>query len=197
MHSVPIVLASSSRYRKALLEKLQLPFVQAAPDVDESRLGGESAHALVTRLCVLKARAVAPKFLGAVIIGSDQVAEFEDTILTKPGTHERAVAQLTQLSGQAVQFFTGLSVLDTRDGSLQVECVEDQVKFRILSAAEIHAYVTRDQPLDAAGSFKAEGLGIALFESLHCNDPNSLVGLPLIRLVALLSRQGINVLTDV
>ena len=189
-----LVLASTSPYRRALLERLGLPFTAVAPDVDESRHAGESAPGLVVRLAEAKARAVAPAHPGALIIGSDQVAVIEDRVLGKPGNRERAIEQLTLAAGKTVVFYTGLCLLNAATGRARILCEPFQVGFRRLSQAQIAGYVDRECPFDCAGGFKSEGLGIALFERLVGDDPNALIGLPLIRLVELLASEGVDVL---
>ena len=189
-----LILASTSRYRAELLRKLGLSFQTRAPGVDEARLAGESPTALVTRLAQAKARAVAPGAGAALIIGSDQVAVCGDRILGKPGTELAARAQLAALSGREVEFLTSLCLLDTRTDQLQVTVVTTLVQFRNLSDAQIANYVRREQPLDCAGSFKSEGLGIALFEAIEGPDPNALIGLPLIELCRMLRNAGVDVL---
>ncbi|MCF6209780.1 MAG: Maf-like protein [Gammaproteobacteria bacterium] len=189
-----LVLASTSPFRKALLERLGQLFSTASPKTDETRRPGETADALVKRLSEDKARAVANQFPNALIIGSDQVAVLGDEILGKPGTHERAAEQLTAASGNEVLFLTGLCLLNTATGRTQVEVVPFTVKFRSLTTRQIDNYLRREQPYNCAGSFKSEGLGIALFETMKGEDPNALVGLPLIRLITLLSNEGVDVL---
>ena len=190
-----LVLASTSPYRKTLLERLGLDFATARPETDETPRPAESAEALVKRLAEAKARAVADQFPAALIIGSDQVAMLGEQILGKPGNHEKARQQLLAASGKRVTFMTGLCLLNSANGEAQVECVAYSVVFRRLSEAQIEAYLRREQPYDCAGSFKSEGLGIALFERLEGDDPNALVGLPLIRLITMLERQGVEVLS--
>lgn len=189
-----LILASTSRYRAMLLERLGLPFRTAAPEVDETPLPGESPPELVARLAGLKAQAGAGSGTQALVIGSDQVAELDGRILGKPGTVERAIAQLTALSGREVVFHTGLCLLDTRDRTRQLTVVDTPVRFRPLTERQIADYVAREQPLDCAGAFKSEGLGIALFEQLGGTDPNALIGLPLIALCTMLERAGLPVL---
>jgi len=189
-----LILASSSRYRAALLEKLGLPFRTVVPDVDETPTADETPRDLVARLAALKAEAGARGASDALVIGSDQVAELDGGILGKPGTAERARAQLAALSAREVLFHTGLCLFDTRDGSRQLTVVETPVRFRPLSEDQIRDYVNREQPLDCAGAFKSEGLGIALFERLGGTDPNALIGLPLIELCSMLARAGLPVL---
>lgn len=193
MKSQPLLLASSSPYRRELLQRLGLPFTCASPDIDESIQPGETAENLATRLARQKAQALASSHPGHWIIGSDQVACLPDgTILNKPGNHEQAVRQLTRSSGQQVTFLTGLALTNADTGASQVHCEPYQVRFRTLETREIESYLAREQPYDCAGSFKMEGLGIALFESLEGRDPNSLVGLPLIALTNMLRTWGLN-----
>ncbi len=186
-----LILASTSRYRKALLERLHLPFTTVAPEVDERRREDETASALVQRLAEAKARAVADMGHAGLIIGSDQVAVANERILGKPGDADKAIAQLRALSGQRVVFHTGLCLLDTASGRIQVVDETYQVVFRKLSDTQIHRYVTLEQPYDCAGAFRSEGLGIVLFEALDGRDPNSLIGLPLIALTDMLASAGI------
>ncbi|MEA3638843.1 MAG: Maf family protein [Lamprobacter sp.] len=187
-----LVLASTSPFRREMLSRLGLDFATAAPDCDETRLADEPAVALVQRLAESKARAVAAQFPEALIIGSDQVACLDDQVLGKPGTRERAFAQLRQASGRSLRFATGLCLYDARSDHAQVCCEPYQVHFRSLSDAEIASYIDREQPFGCAGSFKSEGLGIALFERLEGADPSSLIGLPLIRLCELLRAAGVD-----
>ncbi len=187
----PLVLASSSPYRKQLLDRLGLAFSTVSPDIDETALPGETPDALVERLAEQKARAVGEVHQG-LIIGSDQVATIDDDILGKPGNHEKAVAQLTRLSGNRVTFHTGLCLLDTAHHEAQVDVVPFTVQFRELSAAQIERYLHAEQPYNCAGSFKSEGLGITLFEKMLGEDPTALVGLPLVKLTEMLSRAGID-----
>lgn len=186
-----LILASTSRYRKALLEKLGKPFQCEAPEVDESPLPGESAEALVARLAHAKASAVARQHDQGLIIGSDQVCVCDGRILGKPGTVENAVAQLLAAQGKSVTFYTGLCVLDGATGRVEQLVEPFRVHFRRLEEAAIRRYVAAEQPLDCAGSFKCEGMGIVLFEQLEGRDPNALIGLPLIGLVELLGRHGL------
>ncbi|VAX02864.1 Maf-like protein YceF [hydrothermal vent metagenome] len=189
-----LVLASTSPFRKALLERLGQPFSTVSPDTDETRRPGETARALVERLSEDKARAVASQFSNALIIGSDQVAILGEEILGKPETHERAIKQLSAASGNEVLFLTGLCLLNTATGRTQAEVVPFTVKFRPLTTRQIDNYLRREQPYNCAGSFKSEGLGIALFEAMKGEDPNTLIGLPLIHLITLLSNEGVDVL---
>jgi MAF protein len=188
-------LASTSPFRRQLLERLGLPFLTAAPHVDETPRPGEAAEALVMRLAVCKAQAVAPQHPGALIIGSDQVAWLDGAVLGKPGGRPQAIAQLERASGRRVSFFTGLCLLDARTGMAETLCEPFHVWFRPLTLHQIEAYLDRERPYQCAGSFKSEGLGIALFERLEGDDPNALIGLPLIRLVSMLGRGGVEVLS--
>jgi septum formation protein len=186
-----LILASTSRYRKALLEKLALPFECAAPEVDESPLPDESAEALVARLALAKASAIADQFDQGLIIGSDQVCICDGQILGKPGTVEKAVAQLMTAQGRSVTFYTGLCVLDAASGRTEQLVEPFTVHFRTLDEAALRRYVEAELPLDCAGSFKCEGMGIVLFKGLEGRDPNALIGLPLIGLIELLARHGL------
>ncbi|WP_038927206.1 Maf family protein [Dickeya chrysanthemi] len=187
-----IVLASTSIYRKALLEKLGLPFVCAAPDIDETPHDGENAVSLVRRLAISKARALANRYPNHLIIGSDQVCVLEGAITGKPHTPENAIRQLQQASGQCITFYTGLVLFNSSTAHLQSVVEPFDVYFRTLSTREIERYVDIEQPLDCAGSFKSEGLGITLFDRLSGRDPNTLIGLPLITLLELLREEGVN-----
>lgn len=187
-----LVLASSSRYRMALLERLGLRFDSARPDVDESSLPQETPEATAARLSVLKARAVICAHPDALIIGSDQVASCEGRRLDKPGTHLNATAQLLWLSGKTARFDTAVSVLDARDNRLATRVVGCDVRFRQLAPARIEAYLRREQPYDCAGSAKSEGLGIVLISRMDTPDPTSLVGLPLIALSEMLESFGLS-----
>ena len=193
MASAPmkLVLASTSAYRRELLQRFDLPFDVARPDIDETPLPGETPQATAERLAVEKARAVAGQFEDALIIGSDQVAHMGDTRFGKPGTVERAIAQLQAMSGRTVIFHTALAVLNTRSGHVQLDAVPTQVRFRTLGDDEIVRYVNKEHPLDCAGSAKSEGLGITLLDALSGDDPNALVGLPLIALARMLRNEGI------
>lgn len=186
-----LILASTSRYRKALLEKLALPFECAAPEVDESPLPGEPAEVLVARLALAKASAIADRFDQGLIIGSDQVCVCDGQILGKPGTVENAVAQLMAAQGRSVTFHTGLCVLDAASGRAEQLVEPFTVHFRTLDEAALRRYVEAELPLDCAGSFKCEGMGIVLFKGLEGRDPNALIGLPLIGLIELLARHGL------
>lgn len=186
-----LVLASTSAYRRELLQRFGLPFEVARPDIDESPLPGEHPRATAERLAIEKARAVAGNFPDALIIGSDQVAAMGDIRFGKPGTVERAVAQLKQMSGQTVVFHTALALLNTQTGDAQIDVVPTEVRFRTLSDDEIVRYVEKERPLDCAGSAKSEGLGITLLDALSGDDPNALVGLPLIALARMLRHEGV------
>lgn len=190
----PVVLGSTSRYRRELMERLRVPFTVAAPLVDETPLPGEAPKALALRLALAKAQAVAALHPEAVVIGSDQVADLAGQPLGKPGEHERAVAQLRQMRGQTVVFQTALAVVCLATGFEQVDLAEVRVVFRDLSDEEIEAYLQAEKPYDCAGSAKSEGLGIALLESIHNDDPTALIGLPLIRTARLLRQAGVKLL---
>jgi MAF protein len=200
--SQPLLLASSSIYRQQLLEKLQLPFDCASPDIDESLLVGESAQDYVQRLAIEKATALKDEFPKHIIIGSDQCAILEinsdvdgqQQILGKPHTIENAVKQLTDCSGKKVTFLTGLCCYNSVTQQTLTLVEPFSVHFRELSEAQIRRYIEQEMPLDCAGSFKSEGLGIRLFSALEGRDPNSLIGLPLIALVDLLEQMGVAVL---
>lgn len=197
MSPKPLVLASSSRYRKALLERLRLPFESASPDIDETAHPQESGESLTTRLALEKATALSSRFPNHWIIGSDQVATLADgTILTKPGNFERARDQLTRCSGQHVRFLTGLALVDSASGASIHRCEPFDVHFRSLGTSDIEHYLKTETPYDCAGSFRMEGLGIALFERLDGRDPNSLIGLPLITLCNMLREWGLDPLAE-
>ena len=188
---LPLILASSSPYRRELLQRLRLPFECASPDIDETPLPGESAEQLVRRLAESKARTLAQRYPNHLIIGSDQAAVNGSRILGKPHTIERATEQLKDASGKSVSFLTGLCLLNSQSGEAQVDCVPFIVHFRDLDEARIRRYLEAEQPFDCAGSFKAEGLGVSLFRTTEGEDATSLIGLPLIRLVdMLLAEQG-------
>jgi septum formation protein len=189
-----LVLASSSPYRKQLLQRLGQAFDTTAPDVDETALAGETPEQLVRRLAEAKAKAVAKEFPNALIIGSDQVAVLDGKILGKPGNHDNAVKQLQQASAKTVHFLTGLCLFNSKTGNIQLDVIPFKVVFRKLSNAQIENYLLTEQPYNCAGSFKSEGLGIALFEKLEGDDPNALIGLPLIKLIDMFSNEGINIL---
>lgn len=188
-----LVLASTSPFRQALLERLGIAFETFAPAVDETRRPAENPAALVRRLSEAKAHAAGDAWPDALIIGSDQVAVCGDDVLGKPGDHTKACEQLARLSGQRVSFFTGLCLYDARNGETWVDLVPYHVTFRVLGAEQIDRYLQRDRPYNCAGSFKSEGLGISLFESMQGEDPSALIGLPLIRLVTWLNQAGMAV----
>lgn len=190
----PLVLGSTSRYRRELLERLRVPFAVAAPDVDETPLQGEAPLALAQRLALAKAQAVAALHPHAVVIGSDQVADLHGEPLGKPGTHARAVAQLRRMRGQVVIFQTALAVVCQETGFVQQDVAAVRVQFRKLSDDEIEAYLLAEQPYDCAGSAKSEGLGIALLERIDNDDPTALIGLPLIRTARMIRAAGVKLL---
>lgn len=192
--SPPLVLASTSPYRRELLGRLGLEFSTCSPDVDEQRRPNELPRDLVLRLSEAKARAGAEQLGTGLYIGSDQVAVVDDEILGKPGNFANACAQLTRLSGRQVHFLTGLCLYNSVTQGLQLDVVPYTVVFRELSAAQIEDYVRREAPFNCAGSFKSEGLGVALFAAQEGTDPTALVGLPLIRLVSMLDNEGVPVL---
>ena len=190
-----IVLASSSEYRKKLLSPLIPKLVCIAPNVDESINAGEAAENYVSRLAVEKAATIAANQNDALVIGSDQCAILEGSIISKPGNFDKAYAQLKASSRKKITFYTGLCVINTTAHSQQVSCEIFQVQFRNLTDEQIKAYLEKDQPYDCAGSFKAEGLGITLFEKMQGNDPNTLIGLPLIKLTSMLQAEGFDPIT--
>jgi len=186
-----LVLGSTSRYRRELLQRLQVPFTVTAPEVDETPHSGEAPRALALRLALAKAHAVAAQHPDAVVIGSDQVADLAGHALGKPGTHERAVAQLRLMSGHTVVFQTALAVVCQATGFEQVDLAPVEVRFRTLSDDEIERYLRAEQPYDCAGSAKSEGLGISLLDAIVSDDPTALVGLPLIRTCRMLRAAGL------
>ncbi len=187
-----LILASTSRYRRELLERLRLPFAVHAPEVDETPLAGEMPAVLADRLALAKAHAVARKHPNAVVIGSDQVADLDGQAIGKPGTHERAVGQLRAMSGRRLVFHTAVAVVCLTQGFERRVCVPVTVRMRRLSDTEIEHYLRAEQPYDCAGSAKAETLGIALLEAIESDDPTTLVGLPLIRTCEMLRAAGID-----
>ena len=189
-----VVLGSTSRYRRELLSRLNLPFEVAAPDVDETPQAGEAPRELALRLALAKARAVATRHPQAVVIGSDQVADLAGQPLGKPGTHERAVEQLRRMRGQTVVFQTALAVVCQATGFEQVDLAPVKVQFRQLTDEEIETYLQLEKPYDCAGSAKSEGLGIALLDAIDNDDPTALVGLPLIRTARMLRAAGVKLL---
>jgi septum formation protein len=187
----PLVLASTSAYRRELLTRLGLPFETAAPDIDESPLPDEAPAATAERLAAAKARAVAERFPRALVIGSDQVAYCGDRRYGKPGTRANAIRQLQSMRGKDVIFHTGLCLLNSATGRIQIAGIENVVGFRNLTDDEIEAYVDKEDALNCAGSAKSEGLGITLLRYLRGDDPNALVGLPLIALSEMLRNEGV------
>jgi septum formation protein len=189
----PLVLGSTSRYRRELLDRLGLPFQVVAPEVDETPQSGETPAALARRLALAKAHAVAAKHPAAIVIGSDQVADLAGQPLGKPGDHARATEQLRRMRGQTVVFQTALAVVCRETGFEAQDLAPVQVRFRDLADAEIETYLRKEQPYDCAGSAKSEGLGISLLEAIHSDDPTALIGLPLIRTCRLLRLAGLQV----
>ena len=187
----PLILGSTSRYRKELLSRLQIPFDTAAPDVDETPRANEPPQDLAMRLALAKARAVALKHPEAVVIGSDQVADLEGVPLGKPGNHTNATLQLQQMRGKTVIFQTALSVVCLATSYERTDLAAVKVKFRNLSDAEIESYLRAEEPYDCAGSAKSEGLGISLLEAIESDDPTALIGLPLIRTCQMLREAGV------
>lgn len=190
-----LVLASTSTFRKTLLEKLNIPFICAKPEVDESPYDGEQPKDLVERLAIAKAKKIAKQFPDALVIGSDQVAYCHNKILGKPHHFDNAVNQLTSFSGQCITFYTGLCVYDSKSDKYTSLVELFKVYFNQLSQQEITQYLHAEQPYQCAGSFKSEGLGICLFDRLEGEDPNSLIGLPLIKLNKLLQQHDFNILS--
>ena len=191
-HAPQLILASTSRYRRELLQRLHLPFDVVSPQVDETPLPGERPEDLALRLALAKAQAVATQRPGAVVIGSDQVADLDGEPIGKPGTHERAVQQLQRMRGRRVVFQTAVAVVRADRAFARVLLAPVSVQFRALDDAEIEHYLRTEQPYDCAGSAKCETLGIALLDAIHSDDPTALVGLPLIRTCALLREAGLN-----
>lgn len=189
-----LILASTSPFRKAILDKLGLDFVTASPETDETPLESETPQQLVERLSIAKAKAVADKENDALVIGSDQVSVINDEIIGKPNTHENAVKQLKNASGKTVTFYTGLCLYNAATNQYQSEVVPFNVVFRELTEHQIDSYLIKEEPYNCAGSFKSEALGIVLFEKIEGEDPNTLMGLPLIRLVKMLEKEGFPVL---
>ena len=188
-----LVLASTSPFRQQVLRKLNIEFDIHAPEINEEKLDNESPQELVTRLSEEKAKAVSPHFPNSLIVGSDQVAVLNNLILGKPHTHENARQQLSDASGHRVSFYTGLCLFNNETGNTQTACVPFQVHFRKLNEEQIDRYLKIEQPYNCAGSFKSEGLGISLFEKLEGDDPNTLIGLPLIQLIRFLDNEGITI----
>ena len=189
-----IILASSSPYRRELLQRLMLPFEVEIPEIDETPRPGEGPEALVERLAVEKARAVAQRCTAGLVIGSDQVAVHDGCIVGKPKDHEHAVAQLRQASGRRIMLYTGLALVNAGSGRVQSEVVPFGVVFRSLSEAQIERYLDKERPYGCAGSVKSEGLGVALLERFEGEDPNTLICLPLIRLIRMLENEGVTVI---
>ncbi len=194
MSSVQLVLASTSAYRSELLQRLQLPFVTAAPNVDETAFPGESARDTSRRLSEQKAQAVARDYPDALIIGSDQVALLDGLHIGKPLTHDNATRQLRSMRGKTTCFYTALTLLNSRTGQMQTDVAENRVTLRDLTDEEIEGYLQKEQPYHCAGSAKSEGLGIALFSKMTGDDPNALIGLPLILLIEMLRREHVKIL---
>jgi septum formation protein len=192
--SRPLVLASTSPYRRELLTRLRIPFDVCAPGVSEAPLPGEAARDTALRLAQLKARAVAPSYPGALVIASDQVAALDGECLGKPGNHQKAVSQLKALRGKCVTFHTALALLNAATGALQLDEVPTAVYFRDYSDDEIERYLVAEQPYDCTGSAKIEGLGIALVERMVSDDPSALIGLPLMRLITMLQHERVPIL---
>ncbi len=190
MLPLPLILGSSSPFRKELLSRLQLPFETFSPDIDEHQIDGESPEQLVERLSIEKVTEVARHFPAHLIVGSDQIALNSGEILGKPGNFDRAFKQLAAASGKTVHFLTGLTLLNSETGDRETEVVPFTVHFRQLDEDRIERYLHAEEPYNCAGSFKSEGLGITLFERLEGDDPSALMGLPLIRLVRMLEQQG-------
>lgn len=189
-----LILASSSPFRRELLQRLQLPFIVISPDVDETALSNELPEQTSLRLAQAKARKVADSNLNSLIIGCDQVATLDGLQIGKPGTHENAVKQLTMMRGRSVVFYSALCLYNATTKNIQAEVVPFTVQFRNLSDAQIERYLLKEQPYHCAGSAKSEGLGIAIIASMHGDDPNALVGLPLIRLIAMLENEGVEII---
>lgn len=194
MQSIKLILASSSVYRKELLERLQLPFTTISPHVDETPLPHELPQDTAIRLAQEKARKIGQEQPNCLVIGCDQVATLDDTQLGKPLTHDNAVKQLSMMRGREVTFHSALCLYNSATQAMQAEVVPYVVKFRHLSDAQIEQYLLKEQPYHCAGSAKSEGLGIALIESMIGEDPNALIGLPLIRLISMLQKEGVNVI---
>ena len=193
--ALQLILASTSPYRRELLQRLQVPFEVVAPEVDETPLPHETPEATAVRLSQLKARAVQTAYPNALIIGSDQVATVDGLQFGKPGTHQRAVEQLSLMAGKSVVFHTALSLYNSTSGSMQTACVPTTVHLRPLTASQIESYLRKDEPYNCAGSARIETLGIAVISKLESDDPNALIGLPLITLTQMLANEGLDVLT--
>ncbi len=189
-----LILGSTSIYRRELLERLKIPFRVEAPDIDETPLDNETPQQLVERLSIEKARSVASNNPGSLVIGSDQVAVHDGKIVGKPHTHDKAMQQLRQANGKEIVLYTGLSLVNADSGESQTEVIPFHVVFRKLSEQQLENYLHKEQPYHCAGSVKSEGLGIALLERFDGEDPNTLIGLPLIRLIRMLEHFGVNVI---
>ena len=189
-----LILASSSPYRRELLERLRIPFEIMPPELDETPLAGETPQQLTERLAIAKARTIADRERQALVIGSDQVAVYNGSIVGKPHSHERAVEQLRAASGKVVTLYTGLALINAATGRTQCEVIPYRVTFRPLTDELIESYLRKEQPYACAGSVRSEGLGIALLEKFEGDDPNTLIGLPLIRLVRMLENEGVRVI---
>jgi len=189
-----LILASTSPFRKAILEKLDIPFECVSPEIDETPEPGEKPEQLVERLAIAKAQAIAKNHSDALVIGSDQVAVINNKIIGKPGNYENACKQLKDASGKRVTFLTGLCLINSKTGKVHSTVVPYNVVFRYLRDSQIENYLNKEKPFNCAGSFKSEGLGISLFERLEGDDPNTLIGLPLIRLTAMLEIEGMPVI---
>jgi MAF protein len=196
MGTPKLLLASSSIYRRQLLQKLGIDFSWESPNIDESARENESPVQLVLRLAEQKARALSSQYPNHLVIGSDQVATIDNRALGKPYNHDAAVLQLQGFSGREVTFITGLCLYNTATGKCQLKADHFKVKFRNLNTGQIENYLRREQPYDCSGSFKSEGLGICLFEKMEGKDPNSLIGLPLIELTGMLMNEGIDPLLN-
>ncbi len=189
-----LILGSTSIYRRELLERLKIPFRVETPDVDETPLENETPQELVGRLSLEKARVVASRNPGSLVIGSDQVAVHSGKIVGKPHTHDKAMQQLREANGKEIMLYTGLSLFNADSGKAQTEVIPFQVVFRKLTEQQLESYLLKEQPYHCAGSVKSEGLGIALLERFEGEDPNTLIGLPLIRLIRMLENFGVSIL---
>jgi len=192
--TIKLILASSSKYRAHCLEKLNIPFVAISPNIDENPKANEPPDALALRLAKEKAYALKKQFPNHLIIGSDQVACFDNQLIGKPGSYQQTIEQLQRQSGQTVIFYTGLCVLNSSTNQCYTDLDQTTVFFRALSDKQISNYVEQEQPFDCAGGFKSEGLGIALFNKIESEDPNALIGLPLIKLINLLKKFNFDIL---
>ena len=195
MKTLPLILATESVYKQQILAKLGLPFTAIAPNIDESPLAAETPSDTVRRLAIAKAQKLATTYPSSYVVAADQVASFDGNIIGKPLHHDSAVAQLSSFSGNAVTFYTGVSLFDCNSGRISSAVESYTVRFRNLSQGDIENYITAESPLDCAGSFKSEGLGILLFSHLEGRDPNALVGLPLIALTELFAKANVNLLS--